>query len=312
MSKNARHEIVSNGYNNLPDNPNLPAFIVRHVVLDQSLTPRPVYKLYRAYLDRNSSTTQMAYKNDILIARRIELNQQTGACTSSVEFFKLDGPMSAAGGGQPTLVRKPLTGAELNSVKTEFENDADKADLREFLFYDVESVSYDVIAKTDGALPKNEYWDGDIGITEEKQAAHISDLLGGAPVDFIERMAWAAIHSRRNYIDPFDVIVGIPTKLDFTNKYTGTPHCLDISDALECWWVLFTEDGDTILISEAYPDTYKLYNPSIAKTAVRLFYKPFINEHNERYGLIVETYRACVSSEKEDPAPTCWDSPPVS
>jgi hypothetical protein len=46
-----------------------------------------------------------------------------------------------------------------------------------------------------------------VGITEEKQSAYMIDLLGGAPVEYIEEIAFMAMYSKRQYIMPFENVV---------------------------------------------------------------------------------------------------------
>ena len=279
MAKFTRHEIVMNGAN-------MEGKLQRTLVLDNQLSPRHVFKLNKHYLKRLERTSQMAYAADFLIESNVEVID--GKLTDvKFEIYRLTGPCSSAG-GRPQLYRIPADDISINMIRNALKRKEFKV-FREFLLLDATlDKPLDVLADdTNAVLPKFIGWDGNVGITEEKQSAYVIDLLGGAPVYYAEEMAALSMYSRRQFIMPFETKT-IPGSLDFNPiVLTGTPGITVVEDC-SINWVIFHVGGGVSII-ENYEDG-KLISPGDISTALKLFIEPFIDENDERYGLYIEVY----------------------
>lgn len=279
MSKFTRHEIVMNGAN-------LEGKLQRTLVLDSQLSPRHVFKLNKHFLKRLDRTSQMAYATDFLIESTADIKE--GKLSGiAITVYRLSGPCSNAG-GRPQLFRIEADREEADMVLRVLRTDEFKT-FRQFLMVD-DSLDNPLDIdpeKTNAVLPTFLGWDGEIGITEEKQSAYVIDLLGGAPVHYAENIAFISIYSRRQFIMPFDTHE-IPNELDFDPcVMTSTPG-ITLDPNPEINWVVFHVNGGVSIV-ENKEEALGISRQDIA-TALKLYIEPFLDEDKNRYGLLIEVY----------------------
>lgn len=299
MSKFARHEIVMNGINTEGN-------IQRTLVIDANKTLRHVFKLNKHYHVAMERTSQYAFAGDYSIETNIQLDENGEALGYSVDVFLLTGPCSTAQ-GRPQLFRVSVPNKVKEEILATLKQSGMK-DFRQFLLLDENlQLDHDLdLVKTNAVLPSFLTWNGQVGVTEEKQAAYVIDLLGGAPVNYIETLAESAMYSRRQYIMPFDTLA-MPKALNFEQCNIGSVAGIVMSPNHQVDWVIFHRTGGVSLIrNKDEADDIELADVS---NALKIYIDPFITETGERYGLVVEVYesmiqgRIKVSSEQpeEDP-----------
>ena len=294
MSKYARHEVVMNGVNT-------EGKLQRTLVLDANNNPRHVFKKNRHYAGRFERTSQFAYTGDFII-ETTAVHDDVKITELDFKVYRLSGPCSGAG-GRPQLFR--VETPEYNEL---FRNQLMKGDLvefREFMLVDEQFKPLAVDPFTVNAvLPNFLGWNGEVGITEEKQSAYMIDLLGGAPVDYIEDIACMAMYSKRQYIMPFETN-GIPQMFNFHNTISGSAGFTPRNDA-EINWVLFHLNGQVEVIKTQ--EEADSVNRNLVATALKLYLEPFATETGENFGLVVEVFSGLTTSqpamtEEEDAIP---------
>lgn len=276
MSKYARHEIVMNGVNT-------EGKLQRTLVLDANRNPRHVFKMNRHYAERFERTSQFAYAGDFVLETTAYYEEEVRTETE-FKVYRLTGPCSNAGGR-----------LQLFRIETPEHVDTFKASLmkgglegfREFLLFDKDLSPLEVDPNAVNAvLPEFLGWNGEVGITEEKQSAYVIDLLGGAPVEYIEEIATYAMYSKRQYIMPFDTY-GIPQTFNFHNTIAPSPGFTPRPDA-PINWVLFHTNGGVEIIKT--PEEAEHVNRNSIATALKLYLEPFTTENGDNFGLVVEVY----------------------
>ena len=276
MSKFARHEIVMNGVNT-------EGKLQRTLVLDANFEPRHVFKMNRHYAERFERTSQFTFTGDFVL-ESTALHDEERITGIEFKVYRLSGPCSGAG-GRLQLFRVE-TPEHIESFRQMLKNGKLKNFL-EFLLFDedfnpIKRNPYSVNA----VLPEFLGWDGEVGITEEKQSAYVIDLLGGAPVEYIEGIAYMAMYSKRQYIMPFETY-GIPQAFNFHNTVAGSAGFTPHPDP-EINWVIFYLNGGVEIIKTQ--EQAEAVNRNNVSTALKLYLEPFITEANEKFGLVVEVY----------------------
>ena len=276
MSKHARHEIVMNGVNT-------EGKLQRTLVLDADMQPRHVFKMNRHYAERFERTSQFAYAGDYVL-ETTALYEEEKITTIDFKVYRLSGPCRDAGGRlqlfrvetpeNVALFRRELTTGKLNGFLS-------------FMLYDEEFNPIKADPNTlNAVLPEFLGWNGEVGITEEKQSAYVIDLLGGAPVEYIEDVAFMAMYSKRHYIVPFEVYE-LPERLNFHNNIQGSAGFTPRPDAEINWVVFYSNGGVEIVKNETEADAV---NMKLVSTALKLYLEPFATETKTNFGLVVEVH----------------------
>jgi hypothetical protein len=256
MSKYARHEVVMNGVNT-------EGKLQRTLVLDAKNNPRHVFKMNRHYAERFERTSQFAYTGDFIL-ETTALHDDEKITELDFKVYRLSGPCNGAG-GRPQLFR-----VETPEYIGVFRDQLIKGELKmfqEFMLVNDQFKPRAVDPMTVNAvLPNFLGWDGEVGITEEKQSAYMIDLLGGAPVEYIEEIAFMAMYSKRQYIMPFETN-GIPSTFNFHNTISGSAGFTPRNDA-EINWVLFHLNGEVEVIRTQ--EEADAVNRNLVATALKL------------------------------------------
>lgn len=277
MSKFARHEVVMNGVNT-------EGKLQRTLVLDSNFSPRHVFKLNRHYAKRFERTSQLAYAGDFIIETTATYDEQ-GFTQINLDVFRLSGPCSVAN-GRPQLFRVAASEQTIRQVKEALLTD-ELASMLNFLMLD---RNFDVIQSDplniNAVLPTFVGWNGQVGITEEKQSAYIIDLLGGVPVHYVEDIAVFAMYSKRQYIMPFETYE-LPEQLNFHNNIVASPGFVPRPNCEINWVVYFNNGGVAIIENEEQAAEINMREVS---TCIKLYLEPFADEEHGEYGLVVEVY----------------------
>lgn len=277
MSKFARHEVVMNGVNT-------EGKLQRTLVLDSNFSPRHVFKLNRHYAKRFERTSQLAYAGDFIIETTATYDEQ-GFTQINLDVFRLSGPCSVAN-GRPQLFRVAANEQTIRQVKEALLTD-ELASMLNFLMLD---RNFNVIQSDplniNAVLPTCVGWNGQVGITEEKQSAYIIDLLGGVPVHYAEDIAVFAMYSKRQYIMPFETYE-LPEQLNFHNNIVVSPGFVPRPNC-EINWVVYFNNGSVAIIENE--EQAAEINMREVSTCIKLYLEPFADEEHGEYGLVVEVY----------------------
>lgn len=296
MSKYARHEIVMNGVNT-------EGKLQRTLVLDASHNPRHVFKMNRHYAERFERTSQFAYTGDYVLETTAFHDEEK---ITQVDFkvYRLSGPCSGAGG------RLQLFRVETPEHIETFRKQLLEGTLKEFLEFMLLDENFgpsnaDPLT-VNAVLPTFLGWNGEVGITEEKQSAYIIDLLGGAPMEYIEDVAFMAMYSKRQYIMPFESH-GIPKTFNFHNTIAGSAGFTPRNDA-EINWVIFYLNGGVEIVKTL--EQAEAINHKNVSTALKMYLEPFTTETGKNFGLVVEVYSSssvtqATLAEEEEVATVC-------
>ncbi len=276
MSKYARHETVMNGVNS-------EGKLQRTLVLDADLNPRHVFKLNKHYAERFERTSQFAYSGDYILETTASHDDHT---FFGIRFkvYRLSGPCFVSN-GRPQLYRVEAP-EHIERLGQELTNGKLKPFL-EFLMLDEHLNPIDKNPlEINAVLPEFLGWNGEVGITEEKQSAYIVDLLGGAPVEYIEDIATYAMYSKRQYIMPFEQ-QRVPESLNFHNNIVPSPGFTPRTD-MEINWVVFYQNGGVEIVKDQ--TSAEQVSLKHVTTALKLYIEPFATETNSQFGLVVEVY----------------------